>query len=786
MTASSPSPTDDWVLITLERLLTPAQVDELRAVQVESYWQTAVRRGWTTDEAVLAALATRFRMRIADVDVIPATALAAVAEQLARRYRILPLSVTDTIIEIATANPYDIDCERTLAFVLGRTVRMSLASPSRIADRLDELYRPESVVERLLEDDFTGDDAIETVDEDAVDASDFSLGQATDRPIIRLVDRIIAKAIQQRSSDIHLEPEEQGVLVRYRIDGVLKDDSVIPRALSVPLVARVKIMAQLDIADRLRPQDGRARVSVGGARIDLRISTLPTSVGEKVVVRILDARTTVLSLEGLGLSGEERARITTLLSAREGLILVTGPTGSGKTTTLYSMLRAIQLRGVNIITVEDPVEYRLKGVVQVNVNEKTGLTFPAALRAILRQDPDVILVGEIRDKETAQIAVQAALTGHLVLTTLHTIDAASSITRLTDLGIDPYRSAAALKGILAQRLVRKLCVSCKQLTTEPVVERLRPYFPPGSTLHRAVGCRECSNTGYLSRIALLEILTATPDVERRIAANDTPERIAEAARAHGMLSLWESGVQQVASGFTTLDELLRVMEVPAEVLRSAAPPPTQAVRLIPQSARTSPPPASPAEFPASPPNPAEHQAAGHPPAAPPSLTAPERQAPPAATRGGTLHGAPSAAAFDGGHFELVADDRFEPTASKVSASVLLVEDEAALRRVVRDLLVRDGFTVHEAADGVEALDAVDREAPDIIVLDLNLPRLDGYGVLTQLRAKSATASLPVLVLTAKGDEDSEVRVFEFGATEYLTKPFRPRALVARLRALLRR
>ncbi len=807
MTASSTTPNDEWVLITLERLLSPAQLDELRAIHGESYWQAAVRRGWTTDEAVLAALATRFRMRIADVDSIPASALAAVSEQLARRYRILPLAVTDTIIEIATANPYDIDCERTLAFVAGRTVRMSLASPTRIAARIDELYRPETVVERLLDDGFSGDEVIETVDESA-DVTEFSLGQATDRPIIRLVDRIISKAIQQRASDIHLEPEEQGMLVRYRIDGVLKDDSVIPRALSVPLVARVKIMAQLDIADRLRPQDGRARVSVGGARIDLRISTLPTSVGEKVVIRILDARTTVLSIDGLGLSADESARIATLLSAREGLILVTGPTGSGKTTTLYSMLRTIQLRSVNIITVEDPVEYRLKGVVQVNVNEKTGLTFPAALRSILRQDPDVILVGEVRDKETAQIAVQAALTGHLVLTTLHTIDAASSVTRLTDLGIDPYRSAAALKGIVAQRLVRKLCAACRRPSTEPVVERLQPYFPPGSQLFKAVGCSECSNTGYLGRLALLEILTATPDVERRIAANETPERIAEAAREHGMLSLWESGVQQVASGFTTLDELLRVLEVPAEVLRAQAAPPTQAVRLIspvgraapapearpstagapPAPARPVTPPTAPvrgapaARPPITPAVPPRPSAAG---AAPPS-PAPRRPAPPSGSRDGTLHGAPGAAAFDAADFELVADDRFDPPAAKASASVLLVEDEAPLRRVVRDLLVRDGFTVHEAVDGVEALDAVDREAPDIIVLDLNLPRLDGYGVLKQLRAKPATAALPVIVLTAKGDEDSEVRVFEFGATEYLTKPFRPRALIARLRALLRR
>jgi Tfp pilus assembly pilus retraction ATPase PilT/CheY-like chemotaxis protein len=555
--------------------------------------------------------------------------------------------------------------------------------------------------------------------------------------------------------------------VRYRIDGVLRQVMILPKAAGIPLVSRVKIMAQLDIADRLRPQDGRARVAVSGNRVDLRVSTLPASQGEKVVIRILDQRATVLSLDGLGMNPDELDRINTLLAAREGIILVTGPTGSGKTTTLYSMLRAIQARGVNIVTVEDPVEYRLQGIVQVQVNEKAGLTFPAALRSILRQDPDVILVGEVRDKETAMIAVQASLTGHMVLTTLHTIDAASSVTRLMDIGIESYKIAAAIKGVVAQRLLRRLCANCRELAVEPIPDRLKKWFPDGSTAYRPVGCAECSNTGFRGRLAVMEVLISSPEIERRIAANEAPERIADGAREAGMRGLWESGVQHVRNGITSVEELLRVIEAPIEQAAAPARPSVVAPRAsvaieAPPENRTAPLRNTPRSI-------AAIQA--------------DILPPPEKGRVQTLHSKPPSI-FSGESFQLV--DEENANANGQSKKVLLVEDEDALRRVLKDLLEREGFTVFEAADGVKALDEIDRANPDIVVLDLNLPRLDGYGVLSHLRARPATAELPVIVLTAKGDEDSEVRVFEYGASDYLTKPFRPRALSARLHSLLTR
>jgi len=757
---------DEWLLVTLEGLLAPDLMAELRGQKEESYWEAAVRRGFVTDDEILKALSARFRMKVANVQQVSQQARELVPEHLARKYRILPLAISDSVLDIATADPHDLDCERTLAFALGRTVRMALASPTRIVQRIEELYRPENVVEKILEG-VQSDYDVEAINE-SLETAEMDIGggnPATDRPVIRLVDHIVAEGIQSRASDIHIEPEEAGVAVRYRIDGVLREAMVLPRAAGIPLVSRIKIMASLDIADRLRPQDGRARVAVNGSRVDLRVSTLPASQGEKVVIRILDQRSTVLSLDSLGLHADEAARIRTLLDVREGVVLVTGPTGSGKTTTLYSMLRTIQSRGVNIITVEDPVEYRLQGIVQVQVNEKAGLTFVAALRSILRQDPDVILVGEIRDKETAGIAVQASLTGHLVLSTLHTIDATSAIPRLTDIGIEPYKIAAAIKGIIAQRLMRRLCPACRAPQTAPVPDRLRRWFPEGMTsLQVGVGCAECSMTGYRGRFSVTEVLVTSAEFERRVAAKDPLDKLVEAAREGGMLSLWESGVAHVRDGETSIDELLRVLEAPAaDVVR-----PGQRVRG-----------ATDAPGAAAPPPPADSTAAR----ADGSLGGLAADVLPAGASVRThRHAVPPSPT--GAAFQLVDD--FAGDGRPAPKKVLLVEDEDALRRVMKDLLEREGFVVFEAADGVKALDEIDRAAPDVVVLDLNLPRLDGYGVLTHLRARPATKDLPVIVLTAKGDEDSEVRVFEFGANDYLTKPFRPRALSARLHSLLAR
>src|SRR5216110_1087399 len=567
---------DEWLAHSLEGVVTPELVAELRekATPQATLWETLVAQKIVSDEQILTALSTRFRLKIAELDKADPTAKERVPELVARRYHVLPLRVTDSFLEVATANPFDLDAEKTLAFATAREIRMQLLAPSKIAERLDEMYRPEKAVDKLLEG-MENETALEHLKDVAPDEITLaaSEAEASQRPVVRLVDLIISEGILARSSDIHIEPEEGGVAVRYRIDGVLRQVMKIPRQAGLPLISRIKIMSSLDIADRLRPQDGRARVAVNGQPIDLRVSTLPAALGEKVVIRILDSRATVKSLDSLGLNANETAGIKRLLENHEGILLVTGPTGSGKTTTLYSCINQIKSEGVNIVTVEDPVEYRMQGIVQVQVQEKAGLTFASALRSILRQDPNVVLVGEIRDRETAQIAVQASLTGHLVLSTLHTNDAANAVTRLVDIGVEAYKIAAALRGVVAQRLMRKLCTTCKEVWMEAPPERLRPWIPKGTPLYRAAGCPDCAMTGYRGRFSIMEVLTVTPEVESRIAAGEPAERIAKAARHGGMKSLWDSGLAHVLRGESTVDELMRVVDVPQDDEVEAAPAP---------------------------------------------------------------------------------------------------------------------------------------------------------------------------------------------------------------------
>src|SRR5213083_1159053 len=743
---------DEWLARSLEGVLSPELLVELRAKAqpCQTLWETLVAQKIVSDDQILTALSTRFRLKLADVKDVDPGVKEKVPEQLARRYHVLPLRVTDSFLEVATANPFDLDAEKTLAFATAREIRMQLLAPSKINEKLDELYRPEKALDKMFQQMEGSPEMVQLVEAGPEEIA-VSETEASQRPVVRLVDLIISEGILARSSDIHIEPEEGGVAVRYRIDGVLRQVMKIPRQAGLPLISRITIMSPLDIADRLRPQDGRARVAVNGQPIDLRVSTLPAQLGEKVVIRILDSRATVKSLDTLGLNPGEAEAIKRLLENHEGILLVTGPTGSGKTTTLYSAINQIKGEGVNIVTVEDPVEYRMQGIVQVQVQEKAGLTFASALRSILRQDPNVVLVGEIRDRETAQIAVQASLTGHLVLSTLHTNDAANAVTRLVDIGVEAYKIAAALRGVVAQRLMRKLCPTCKEVWIEAPADRLKKWIPKGTPLYRAAGCPDCAMTGYRGRFGIIEVLTVSAEVERRIAAGETAEHIAGAARRAGMKGLWDSGLEHVLRGESTLDELTRVVDIPQE---DEHPPDAAAAAARRSTGGGKPYPAS-------------HGAtAGFPDSAytatPEELTA---------------------------HFELLE----EPEPQRVSGphglparKVLLVDDEDSLRRVVKDLLERDGYIVSEARDGVQALDQVDRVGPDIIVLDLNMPGLDGYGVLSHLRSRPATADIPVIVLTAKSDEDNEVRVFELGADDFLTKPFRARALSARLEAVLGR
>ena len=733
---------DDWLAAILGPLLPPGGLERIRTGNESktTLWERLLDARLLPESEVLAALSSRCRLPIAELNDATTAARDALPAGLARRYGVVPLRVNESLLEVATANPFDVGAEQALAFATGREVRMALASPPRIRETLDLIYGPEEPEHHVADllQGMPGGSLTEVSDEEEEDAA-LLVSEASSRPIIKLVNVLLEDGITSRASDIHIESAEAAVIVRYRIDGVLRQAMTIPRKAGVPLISRIKIMSGLDIADRLRPQDGRARVAVSGNPIDLRVSTLPATHGEKVVIRVLNTQQTTLSLPALGLYPEEQASIRMLLGHKEGVLLVTGPTGSGKTTTLYSCIREIQVEGINIVTVEDPVEYRLgSNIVQVQTNEKTGLTFATALRSILRQDPDIVLVGEIRDVETAQIAVQASLTGHLVLSTLHTNDAPNTITRLVDMGLEPFKIGAALRGVLAQRLMRRICPICR--SRQPRSElpaRIQKWVPAKAELWKSVGCGQCTQTGYRGRFSIFEILVVTQEIERLIGANGTANQIAAAARAAGMGTLFECGLRHVLDGHTSIDELLRVTDVPID---------------LPGRSRTTIAPVG--------------SSAAAAPAAVVVTSAAE-----------VLEG-----------LELLEDSgpHRAPDPLAPRATILLVEDEETLRRVMKDLLEQEGYLICEARDGAEALEQVDRHNPDIVLLDLNLPNIDGYTVLTQLRSRPETADLPILVLSARGDEDNEVRVLRLGATDFLTKPFRPRALAARLEATLAR
>ena len=548
--------------VLLERgLATPEQVYEASQEQRRvgrSMGRVLVDQGVLTESNLVAALAAQIGLDFIDLGdvLIDPSAVALVPGAVCRRHMLVPVRFVEGKLVIAMADPANVialDDVRTIAQVdlkpvvsTRGDVMAAIARAYRAGDELDSLSSAIEV-RNPEEEDLS---RIKEVVEEA--------------PIVKFVNLLITQGIQDGASDIHIEPTELDLRVRFRIDGVLHEVMRSPKSIQSGVISRLKIMAEINIAERRIPQDGRLSVNAYGRKIDLRVATLPTVWGEKVVMRILDNSTAMLDLKDLGFTGGNFDRYRTSYLKPYGMILVTGPTGSGKSTTLYSTLHQINKPEVNIITVEDPVEYRLPGINQVQTNAKAGLTFAAALRSILRADPDVVLIGEIRDHETAQIAIEASLTGHLVLATLHTNDAPSAVTRLIEMGIEPFLVGSALDCVLAQRLARRLCSKCKEEYT-PTAETLRaarfPWNPEGPipTLHRAVGCSACAKTGYKGRVALHEVMSVSEAVERLTVERASSAAIEAVAHAEGMVSLRLDGMHKVGRGVTSLDEILRVV-----------------------------------------------------------------------------------------------------------------------------------------------------------------------------------------------------------------------------------
>ncbi len=486
------------------------------------------------------------------------TAVALVPAHLCRRHNVLPIHSTGQSITLAMVEPGDVLAMDDVRAITRMGVVPVVAEKADLLAAINRFHRADGELSDLQS-------AIEEeVKPSASEEIALREADADDAPIVRFVNLIIGQAIQDNASDIHIEPGEFEMRVRYRIDGVLHDVQQAPRNIQNGVISRLKIMSDINIAERRRPQDGRMSVQHAGEVIDLRVATLPTVYGEKVVMRILDNSATKRDISDLGMLDQNLARYRSSYSKPYGMILVTGPTGSGKSTTLYTTLHAVARTEINVITVEDPVEYRMAGINQVQVNPKAGLTFASALRSILRSDPDVVLIGEIRDQETAQIAIEASLTGHLVLSTLHTNDAPSAVTRLIEMDIEPFLVGSALDCVVAQRLARRLCDRCKQLH-EYAPEQLESLGfrvndgDTGTRFYAPVGCTACSGTGYRGRLALHEVMTITEEIERLAVARSSSAEIGRAAVAQGMLTLRQDGWQKVRSGLTSIDEVLRVV-----------------------------------------------------------------------------------------------------------------------------------------------------------------------------------------------------------------------------------
>ncbi len=688
-----------------------------------------VDKGILGEQTLLDALAGQLGVDVVEVADRPADAdaLAALPYAVAKRYRALPLKREPRALHVAMPEPQDAEAIQALEFATGMHIRAFLCSAREIDIALEQHYGMEEALEKIVrnvaqEADLDGSKASSIVQVETFASRDRGSGRTAEpaeamAPIIRLVNLILLEAVRKEASDIHFEPTRHYLQVRFRLDGVLRRRMSIPKYLQQSVLSRIKVAARMDIAKKRTPQDGGIRLQVEGRRLDLRVSSLPTFYGEKIVIRLLDQTERKVDLGVLGLEGERRKALEACYRRPQGMILVTGPTGSGKSTTLQCILKDLRSEGINIVTVEDPIEYELEGVNQVQVQREAGLSFADSLRAILRQDPNVIMVGEIRDGETAEVAFRAALTGHLVLSTLHTNDTVSTVTRLVDMGVPPFLISSALLAVVSQRLVRKICPGCT-VTRVPEPSALEG-LPEGvravvERTSRGKGCSQCEQTGYKGRVGVFELLLFSPGLRKDVARGADEGAIRERATEEGMVALLEDGVAKIRQGVTTVEEVLSTAcweRAPDEGQTKAPAPPAGAERR------------EPVELP------------------------PKNQGLPI---------------------------------------IVYSEDDPAVREAVCLSLEALSCEVIPAADGQEGWEKVQHHLPDLVVTDIEMPRLNGYELLEKIRTTLRTAFIPVILLTGKNRCEDRMKGFLLGGDDYIEKPFDHRELLARVKRCLER
>jgi type IV pilus assembly protein PilB len=862
-----------------------------------------------SEEAVADLFVARLkvpRVRVAATLLDP-EAMKKVPEKIARKHLCLPMSIEGRVLALAMMNPIDYQAIQDVEFSSALSVRPLVATRTEILDGIEERYGAEDRIGSFLANVPEVQD-IQILSDDPQDlAVEVQASAAEVAPVVKMCNLVIHDAIRSEASDVHIEPALHDMQVRMRVDGVLRDYTRVPKWLHGPMVSRLKILAKLDIAERRLPQDGRVNVQYQGKSIDLRVSTLPTHFGEKIVLRVLGG-ISAPNIERIGLSPDQQAMLESAVAQPQGMILVTGPTGSGKSTTLYALLTKHHRPEINIITVEDPIEYQLTGINQVQINTKAGLNFAGVLRSILRQDPDVILVGEMRDRETCEIAFQASMTGHMVLSTLHTNSAVAAVSRLFDLGVDPSIIATSLSMVIAQRLVRRICDGCRE-AYEPdpqVLARtgLGPDHPP---VYRGAGCPACGNTGYAGRVGIYEIFRPTNNIRRLINDRASEAEIRNQARQAGMVLLREDALAKILSGLTSPDEVLRVVQVdetevpcancgaiietdfatcpycahslktscaacgqslktdwrvcpycnsnavvqtvvgdsPTAFARDATHPggypvPDVAlpnrpasdadrdgqwgwVRTIDSETVGGPSvPAAPSSWPrrsgfeprmiepdttpapvAPPFQPSAPRASGRPGAAPTRPTPPPVAAPPIVPPLPARPTPPPIAAPPIVPPPVIpsvpvrqAPPRPQPPPAsgqpdamgRRTMRILVVDDDPDIRMIVSATLRKLAMPVQVvlAEDGVDAVEKALANPPDMVVLDVMMPRMDGFGVCRALRENVRTAFVPVLMLTASADQGSRTQGYLVGTDDYMSKPFLPVDLNLRVTRLLRR
>ena len=711
---------------------------EVQAKDNVSLGRALAHLGLADENAVSAAIAQALRLEClgAELPEIAAEMEALLPMKFCQKHFVVPLNLKGNSLRLGMADPLDYSTIQDVRFRSSKEVVPVVASQTSILALLNrfptEVVEAEDTYESLTGAVPEGEVVAMGDAEEVIDAAKLAKDTKL-APVIRLVNLVLSGAAKAGASDIHVEPKERTLLIRQRVDGLLHDVFRIPKHLQDATISRLKIISGMDISDRRRPQDVRSQLRFEGKRIDLRVSTLPTQYGEKVVIRLLDQKRAQMTMDQLDLTAENLRVLQSLLLRPQGMILVTGPTGSGKSSTLYTSLNSVKSATNNIITIEDPIEYQLDGVNQVQINTKAGVTFAGGLRSILRQDPNIIFVGEIRDQETADIALQASQTGHLLLSTLHTNDAPATVTRLLDLGVEPFLVASALIGILAQRLVRRTCLLCAvpQAPSAEVVEKLGGLarLPAEAKWLAGRGCEKCEQSGFKGRLAIHELLVVNDELRELISRRASEHEIRRAARAAGMRTLIEDGIAKAAQGLTTLEAVLKVVKRDDAALNDEtedAPPLLDASTSREKTPETA-----------------------------------DKAAPPAA----------GIQRVDG---------------LKKKERVLIVEDDRTITAVVKYFLELEGFEVVLAENGSVGLEAAKRELPQIIVTDCNMPIMDGVTMVKALRVDARTQDIAILMLTSGESVEDETRALAAGADDYILKPVEPRRLVARIKTLLAR